>query len=227
MKRRSSLLLISAVVAVLLITSFPSHAQNTIYACITKSTGQLRIVSTAGQCKSNEAPIAWNIAGPAGPTGPTGPQGPEGPQGPPPPPEPSNNQTRLLFPYVTNQGGFDTGISIANTSLDPFGTTPAHGTCTIYYYGQMASGGALPAPQQTVDIAAGQIVAFAISQGGVPGASSSAAGFQGYIIAVCDFALAHGFYFVSDLGANRVAHGGQALVLSSTRTSSVVESRGQ
>ena len=28
--------------------------------------------------------------------------------------------TNLLFPFVTNQAGFDTGIAISNTSRDPF-----------------------------------------------------------------------------------------------------------
>ena len=28
----------------------------------------------------------------------------------------------LLYPFVTNSNGFDTGISIANTSTDPIGT---------------------------------------------------------------------------------------------------------
>jgi len=30
--------------------------------------------------------------------------------------------TTILFPFVTNQAGFDTGLSISNTSRDPFGT---------------------------------------------------------------------------------------------------------
>ncbi len=30
----------------------------------------------------------------------------------------------ILFPFVTNQQGFDTGVAIANTSVDPFGTSP-------------------------------------------------------------------------------------------------------
>jgi hypothetical protein len=32
--------------------------------------------------------------------------------------------TDLLFPFLTNQAGFDSGIVISNTSQDPFGTTP-------------------------------------------------------------------------------------------------------
>ncbi len=139
--------------------------------------------------------------------------------------ERSENQTRLLFPFVSNQGGFDTGIAIANTTADPFGTTEMEGTCTIHYFGATSGGGPLP-PQTTAVIPAGGMVTFVISGGGVPGSAHSAAGFQGYIIAVCDFPLAHGFYMVSDL-VLKTATSGQALVLSSKRKTSVVESRGQ
>jgi hypothetical protein len=31
-----------------------------------------------------------------------------------------NTRTWLLFPYVTNALGYDTGIAIANTGADPF-----------------------------------------------------------------------------------------------------------
>jgi hypothetical protein len=41
----------------------------------------------------------------------------------------------LLFPFVTNQAGFDTGVAIANTSLDPFGTATQAGIVTLNYYG--------------------------------------------------------------------------------------------
>ena len=37
--------------------------------------------------------------------------------------------------------------------------------------------------------------------------------FQGYMIAVCNFQLAHGFAFVSDIGARNLAMGYLALVL--------------
>ena len=139
--------------------------------------------------------------------------------------EKSDNQTRLLFPFVTNQFGLDTAIIIANTTLDPFGTPLMQGTCTIHYFGT-TFGGSIP-PQTTAVIHAGETVTFAISQGGVPGAASSAAGFQGYMIAVCDFPLAHGFYLVSDVAVSRGMASGQALVLPSKRKTSVVESRGQ
>jgi hypothetical protein len=55
--------------------------------------------------------------------------------------------TNLLFPFVTNQAGFDTGFAIANTSLDPFGTKTQQGACVINYYGTTTGGGAAR-PQQ-------------------------------------------------------------------------------
>jgi len=65
------------------ITTDSGYAANdTIYGCITKLTGNLRIVSIPTQCRFNESPIQWNITGPAGLPGATGPAGPPGPMGP-------------------------------------------------------------------------------------------------------------------------------------------------
>jgi len=132
--------------------------------------------------------------------------------------------TNLLFPFVTNQAGFDTGMALVNTSLDnagnklPFNTATQHGTCTVYYFGVMAGGGALPAPQTTADIAAGQHEAFSLGGGGVAGATSSTQGFQGYAIARCNFQYAHGYAFISNFGiaagnASNFAQGYIALVI--------------
>ena len=46
-------------------------------------------------------------------------------------------------------------------------------------------------------------------------ASTLAPGFSGYIIAVCNFQYAHGFAFVSDVGARNLAMGYLALVMNS------------
>jgi hypothetical protein len=103
--------------------------------------------------------------------------------------------TSLLFPFVTNQLGFDTGIAIANTSTDPFGSkgaTPQAGTCTMNFYG---NGAPSPANVTTASIPSGSVFTQVLS--GV------AAGFQGYIIAACTFQYAHGFAFITDgVGAN-------------------------
>jgi len=96
-------------------------------------------------------------------------------------------QTDLLFTFLTNQAGFDTGLAIANTSTDPFGTAAQNGTCTLNWYG---TGPAAGTATTTPSIASGSVF---------PGlVSSLAAGFQGYMIAVCNFQYGHGFAFISD-----------------------------
>jgi hypothetical protein len=47
--------------------------------------------------------------------------------------------------------------------------------------------------------------------GGIP----ATPGFQGFIIAQCNFQYAHGFAFISDYGANKVAEAYLALVMDS------------
>jgi hypothetical protein len=122
-------------------------------------------------------------------------------------------RTNLLFPFVSNQAGFDTGVAIANTSSDPFGTAAQAGNCTLNYYGGTTGGGAAPSAQTTTStIAGGATAVFSLSSGGTNGIAATP-GFQGYIIAVCNFRYAHGFAFVSDVGSQRLAHGYLALVM--------------
>jgi hypothetical protein len=125
--------------------------------------------------------------------------------------------TNLLFTFVTNQAGFDTGIALVNTSADndgsdaPFSTTPQHGSCTVFFFNGTTTA---PAPQTTGDIPAGGQVAFTLQSGGVAGSTSSAAGFQGYIIAQCNFQFAHGFAFISDMAESHLGSQGYlALVI--------------
>ncbi len=75
-------------------------------------------------------------------------------------------QCNLLFPFVTNQAGFDTGIALANTTVDPYGTTPQNGTVAVFYFGNTAGGGAAPTKQTTQVVPAGQELIFNLSGGG-------------------------------------------------------------
>jgi hypothetical protein len=93
--------------------------------------------------------------------------------------------TNLLFPFVTNQAGYDTGLAIASTSSDPFGTALQSGTCTLNFYGSGA-----PAAFVTPTVTAGTVYTALVS--------NIAAGFQGYMIAQCKFQFAHGFAFIKD-----------------------------
>jgi hypothetical protein len=145
--------------------------------------------------------------------------------------------TNLLFPYVTNWAGFDTGIAIANTSQDPFGS-PAdrlqNGRCALNYYGRLANGNPPTTTREQTDrdVAAGETITLVLSSGGGLGLRGNP-NFQGYIIAQCDFQFAHGFAFITDgpIGQARVAEGYLALVLDgadagSLRGSDVGEVRG-
>jgi hypothetical protein len=143
-------------------------------------------------------------------------------------------RTNLLFPFVTNQSGFDTGIAISNTSLSTgagFDTVGQSGPCRINYYGGTPNGGAAPPAQTTTSsIPAGGQVTFVVSSGGTNGIVGTP-GFQGYIIAGCDFQYAHGFAFISDgpIGSARVAEGYLALVMDAalpSRTGFTSESLG-
>lgn len=108
--------------------------------------------------------------------------------------------TNLLFPFVTNLSLFDTGLAIANTTQDPFGTATQAGTCTLNWYGSGA-----PAATTTPSVAAGSTWVNTVM--------NLAPGFQGYMIAQCRFQFAHGFAFISDIGARNLAMGYLALII--------------
>jgi hypothetical protein len=133
--------------------------------------------------------------------------------------------TTLLFPYITTQPGWNVGIAVANTGMDPFGHTGQGGTCAFNFYGPGA-------PAAAVTFGAGMspdgttgVNAFGDTTNIAPGTTSAdvvsdAAGFsgvfRGYAIAVCNFQFAHGYAFV--IGTNSkstFAHGYLALVLQS------------
>lgn len=152
----------------------------------------------------------------------------------------SRCRTLLLFPYVTNRNGYNTGIAISNTSRDndpgPFstpngGASPQTGPCTLYTYGGN-NGAANPVAQapveSNVNVPPGGMYLTTLQTGGVVkgpagedvGATGAAAGFEGYIIASCEFQYAHGYAFISDVSVQRVAQGYLALIIPDRVTTS-------
>jgi len=125
--------------------------------------------------------------------------------------------TNLLFVYVTNQGGFETGMVVTNSSLDPFNTATQEGPCVIHYYGFKPGGTVTHYAVDIPNVPAGHQAIWTLSSGGTVATAGgnipAIAGFQGYAIVSCMFQYAHGFAFISDLGATKLAHGYQALVL--------------
>jgi len=146
--------------------------------------------------------------------------------------------TNLLFPFVTNQAGFDTGLAIANTSNDSgtgFNTALQTGPCTINYYSTTGPGAVTVLTNETFtrNVAAGETVAWPLSTGSTNLGVAAHGGFQGYIIAQCRFQYAHGFAFISSVGAGAAtgtAEGYLALVMDtsiSSRTGFASESLSQ
>ena len=118
-------------------------------------------------------------------------------------------QTTLLYPFVTGAAGFDTGIAVANTSMDPFKTVAQTGSCTLYGYGVTVAAAGNTATQPVVAGCDGisnplpGTNCFPIVNSGQVGtvlASATLTNFQGYVIAICKFQYAHGYAAVTDLG---------------------------
>jgi len=97
--------------------------------------------------------------------------------------------TNLLFPFVTSQLGFDTGIVLANTSADPFGTAASPGACLLNFYGAGAPTPAVGIAAPGGTQAAGNSAVFLLS--GV------APGFSGYMIAQCTYQFGKGFAYLA------------------------------
>ncbi len=140
----------------------------------------------------------------------------------------------LLFPYVTQAPGYDTGIAIANTTMDPYGTTNQFGAVQFWYYGSLANGGAAPGTQCTntaspgtcgttlTPVGAGQVLTYTLFNGSAQwGLDNRGAGFTGYMIAQAQFQYCHAFAFIGGLGGgpavnsstNGLSEGYLALVL--------------
>ena len=128
--------------------------------------------------------------------------------------------TDLLLPWVTNfqvagsvssSSHYDTGISIANTTVDPFMSgkaSPQSGNCTLTMYpfdGKPAS------TYSSGPIISGTTLLFTASQ--------VWAGLQGYVIGWCNFQNAHAYVYVVDnagLGPPKTAANYLGLVIPNT-----------
>jgi len=124
----------------------------------------------------------------------------------------------MLFPFIASTGGFDSGIAIANTSLDPGGSfgffaTQQQGAVQFFYFGTGAGGAQPPASQTSAIVPAGQVLTYVLSSGGgaignnANGLDNRGNGFQGYIIAQAAFQYCHAYAFISALGGGPTSAG--------------------
>jgi hypothetical protein len=140
--------------------------------------------------------------------------------------------TNLLFPFVSSitQQGFDTGIVISNTSLDPFGATglqPQAGAITFFMYTCSVAGGTVriltTGPNSPGSGLSNGLLrpgcTYTVLLSELLRAAGVTAPFSGYIIAVCDFAGAYGYaQLFQQQGAQMTSSNGYlAVLLSSNR----------
>jgi hypothetical protein len=121
-------------------------------------------------------------------------------------------QTILLIPFVVSESGFDTGIAIANTTTDPFGTTngsrPQNGNLTFNIFPRTGSSCVVTPSTSTVGVGltsagildSGRTYSVLLSELLKVTGSSCPTTMTGYIIAVANFPLGHGAAFVTNFG---------------------------
>jgi len=143
------------------------------------------------------------------------------------------NTTTLMIPYATNELGFDTGITIANTTADPgavAGLTtplPQTGDITFYFYPNEGAMFSISSTEVGKELAWGDdgLVppgkSYILLLSELLAAAEYEGDFSGYIIAYCNFSHAHGQYFISDFGS--FANGALMLVMTSDRATTVPE----
>jgi hypothetical protein len=142
--------------------------------------------------------------------------------------------TTLLIPLAEKVGPFDTGISVANTTNDPFGSggggaTPSAGTLRFDFFPSTATGAGTACFLQTsatsrpgVGIAsdgtvpAGATYLALLSQL-LPQSNCAAGDFFGYIFITANFLNAHGQATISDFRTYSLAS--NVLVLAPPSTS--------
>jgi hypothetical protein len=129
--------------------------------------------------------------------------------------------TNLLCKFLSTAtgavagGGYDTGLAIANTSSDIFGSKGAlaqQGACRVYLFGTGGNSGSFnpkTTPIYTTPVVApGTDSVFSlISTAGV------GAGFQGYAIVQCDFQYAHAEAIIADKQFSTFSHGYDCLII--------------
>lgn len=141
----------------------------------------------------------------------------------------------LLYPFMTNKLGFDTGIVVVNASEDGYarlsfgaGAARQNGVITITYFSR--AGDPDPADFTTpTPVNSGDMAVFTLSAGGTHSIPATPS-FEGYMIVHARFQFCHGFAYISDQNAARLSHGYLALVLDAPglyRTLTVGESLGQ
>ena len=125
-------------------------------------------------------------------------------------------RTNLLCKFISTVTGYDTGIAIANTSMDIWNSVTvsksgrANSTLTATQGGQCRAtfyeGGVASTPFVIASVVPGSDYTFLATQ-------AVGANFTGYAIVQCDFQFAHAEVIVADTAFSSFAHGYDCLVI--------------
>jgi hypothetical protein len=119
-------------------------------------------------------------------------------------------QTVFMIPFVVAESGFDTGIAMANTTTDPFGTTngarPQNGNITFNIFPRTGSSCVVTPSNSTTGVGltsagileSGRTYTVLLSELLKVTGSNCPTTMTGYIIGVANFPLGHGSAFVTN-----------------------------
>ena len=97
----------------------------------------------------------------------------------------------LVFPFISNMGGFDTGVVLVNDSK-------VDGSCSLFWDGVMLTNDddeVVVADRDMMDVDSKEQTAFILSmQNG---------DFQGLLSVECSFSSAYGYAYITDTGRHR------------------------
>ncbi len=112
----------------------------------------------------------------------------------------AGQSTTLLFPFVTNQAGFTSGLVITHGSREALvgRQDGSAGSCVLHYYGETSEENDFLLVQHTTQFKPGEQVVFTLSGGNAERNIRGIEEFQGYMMVVCGFPDARGYAFISD-----------------------------
>lgn len=120
----------------------------------------------------------------------------------------------LLFPFVTSQADFNTGLAISNVGKGPGSGNLRFGVIRLYFYGRIGTDPVVK-ELETPPLPPGHTFVMTLASGssGPFGTVAAIQNFQGYVYAVCNFRHARGYASISHTDGIRATQGYLAEVL--------------
>jgi uncharacterized repeat protein (TIGR02543 family) len=141
----SSLITMSIVGVGAYATGIIPASDGTINGCYDRTNGNLRVVATAGDCRTAELPIQWSQRGPRGEQGPEGAQGPRGDTGATGPTGPAGAVASALHVRIAGSGAGSVSDKTQTVSCAPTCDLPLP-TGTLYHLTAAAANGPIGTP---------------------------------------------------------------------------------